>query len=149
MRWLYLIVLILSALSISNSAYGLEPGFYSDFPGFKDAKARKLLANIPHPDLTINFRAMDEIRITRKSATQTIDERKQNYFSRDKIRQLIKAEQHKDFLIVWFEKTMMVTPQKDLQQMKPFLNQLGYGRVLVLGAHSMGVIVLEDREKTK
>lgn len=92
---------------------------------------------------------MDEIRIDRQSAEQTIDDRKKNYFSKVKIKQLIKKERRKDFLIVRFEKTMMLTPEKDLQQIRPFLTQLGYGRVLVLGAHSAGVIVLEDTDNPK
>jgi hypothetical protein len=73
------------------------------------------------------------------------------YLSRDKVEHFLKTERHRDFLVVWCDKTIMWSASKDklTSEVKSFVSRLGYRRVLMLGAHSMGVHVLSDTEGTR
>lgn len=66
----------------------------------------------------------------------------------DEIKEFLIEERHKNFVVVWFDKSIMWN-EKDLVQQRlnevvGQMKEVGYKRVVVLGAHSSGVHVLID-----
>ncbi|MBA3992041.1 MAG: hypothetical protein C0469_00845 [Cyanobacteria bacterium DS2.3.42] len=58
----FAILVLLSCMACQKS-FGIEPGFYSNFPGFKDAKPKKLLSEIGTPNQRIEFYTPNRIEI--------------------------------------------------------------------------------------
>ncbi len=139
-----------------QKSFGIEPGFYSNFPGYKDAKPRKLLSEIGEPDQRLDFHSQDEIRIppskpeTKRLGdieVEVIDERKHKtlYVNQKHVEKALKSTKPKNLLIAWFDKWMMMEPEKMVESLQPFFCRLSYRRVVVLGACSAGVFVVQDK----
>jgi hypothetical protein len=60
----------------------------------------------------------------------------------------LKDKEHKNLLVATFEKRLMASGPDNvkvvLAEFKRFANDIGYERVLVLGAHGFGILVLYD-----
>src|SRR5271163_3141128 len=63
------------------------------------------------------------------------------------------SQRSKDLLVVWFEKPIMwMGPDKveaTLREFEQFTAELGYKRVLILGAHAFGVFVMNDSDENR
>ncbi len=150
-----LAVLVFLGCIDSQKCFGIEPGLYSDFA--PNAKPRKIISVIGEPDHSLDFHAQDEIRIPPVNpSTETvdgievefIDERKHKtlYLNRKRVEKALKFKRPKNLLVVWFDRSMMMEPEKMVDALQPFFRRLSYARVVVLGhASLMGVVVLQDR----
>lgn len=94
-------------------------------------------------DRVLYCRSIDEIDIGIGSIDHRSNLRHPIFFKRAEIENFLKQEKNKELLTVWFEKTMRFSDRNKLE-LKPFLNRLGYKRVLILGFHSSGVFVISD-----
>jgi hypothetical protein len=127
----------------SCGCLAFEPRFYGMFPKNEDSK---IFETAHQADRTLRCDSVDSIDIglgvgDRHGITPL-------YFTREQIRNFLKEEKHKDLLVIWFHKGIMWRGKDDVQkalaEMKDFVADLGYKRVLILGAHSSGVFVVYD-----
>lgn len=69
-------------------------------------------------------------------------------FTRAELHEFLKNEKHKDLLVVWFDKLLMLketaAQAEDVSKIKDFVSDLGYKRVLILGIHVFAIPVLYD-----
>jgi hypothetical protein len=104
-----------------------------------------------HADRTIHCASIDaiDIGVGRMSGNAMSP----IYFKRDEIHEFLKRETHKDLLVVWFWKSIMwkgpTNVQEVLSRIKGFVSDLEYKRVLVLGAHALGLFVVYDSIETE
>jgi hypothetical protein len=147
-------LLLLNCLDCQK-AFAIEPGVYSDFSGVINAKPRKLLAEIGMLDQVLDFHGPDEIRIPSvkpltkilgEIEVEVIDERrhKQIYLNQNRVEKVLKDKHPKNLLFVWFDKWMMMEPNRAVASLQPFFRRLGYRRVVVVGTCGVGVIVIQD-----
>jgi hypothetical protein len=97
-------------------------------------------------DRTLSCRGLDDIDIGIGRMSAGI--RSPLLFKREELEDFLKQEKHKDLLVVLFEKPIMWTGPKavdeTLAKFKHFTEQLGYKRVLILGANAFGTFVVDD-----
>lgn len=71
-----------------------------------------------------------------------------DYYFRHEIIDAVQSDTKKDLLVVRLGKPIMWRGGDDVKKMirdlQPFISALGYKRVLILGGHAFGVIVLSD-----
>jgi hypothetical protein len=69
-------------------------------------------------------------------------------FNFDQIKSFLEGEKHKDLIVVYFDKTVMWNEKEFVseraREVSKQMLDVGYKRVIVLGAHSMGVHYVAD-----
>ena len=66
----------------------------------------------------------------------------------DQIKSFLKKEKHKDLIVVWFDKTVMWNEKPFIEErakkVTGLLQEAGYKRVVILGAHAFGAHYVAD-----
>lgn len=130
----------------SSTAWSFEPGWYAS------EKNDMIFKTIAKADRSLEFTGENEIDIgigetcilSRYNPTAG---RNQITFKVNEIESFLKHEKHKELLVLWFDKNITndkVKKSKTFFTIKPFLDRLGFHRILVLGSHGAGVFVIRD-----
>lgn len=119
------------------------PGLSMDSGFYEGDKLPKVLQEWELADRTIRCRGKDQIDlgITSEPTGEPL------YFSRKQIAHFLKSEKHRNLLVVLFEKPILASHQEALiaKELQSVLDESGYKRVLILGAHTFGLFVIEDK----
>jgi len=102
-------------------------------------------------DKTINCMGTDEIDVGIGEVNQ--NGRTPIYFKRTQVHEFLKEQKDKNLLVIWFLKSIMVkeSPERNeiLDKFKTFVGDMGYKRVLIVGAAASGIYVVYDTEPAK
>ncbi len=130
---IHLILLCLCA----GSALGLELGFYPGFqPDGKSGGDKQVFALEKQAN-----RVLWQEKV--KDGTRTPEEHKISG-----IQDLLRREKSKECVLVWFDKSIMWSEKEFVQtravEVTRQMRQIGYKRVIILGAHGSGVHYVAD-----
>lgn len=132
-------------LASVQSAGAYEERFYSSAEPNDLSLRRTIFGTVRTADRMLECRSIDEIdigitKITKDNQATSDPE----YFTRSQLRQFLMAEKHKDLLVARLQKMPPEGYEETKRRLKQFVQELGYKRVLILGAHAFGVSVLYD-----
>lgn len=123
--------------------WSIEPGFYEG-----EQNRTGIMQTWKQADRTIQCKAVDQIDLGILSHPKGYS----MYFTPNQVKRFLQAEKHKDLLVVLLQQSIMAADEKNgqkaLTKLEPFLDTLGYKRVLVLGAHAFGTFVVLDKKYT-
>jgi len=152
MKISFAVSLLIAVLASTLDCLAFEPRFYSAISEPKD-QIKAVFDTAATADRRIYCRDLDEIDVGIGEQHQTgkpyfakvLDAK---YFQRKEIHYFLESAKQKELLLVWFEKSIMWQGvdkvQSILLEFKRFVSDLGYQRVLILGAHAEGVYVVYD-----
>jgi hypothetical protein len=109
------------------------------------ARLVDLFCTVRRPDCSLSVSALDAIDFGNGPVRHAVKHRA--HFRRSEIARFLKREEHRDLLVVTFTKQTMLQGkgQQLLTDLKPFLDELGYGRILVIGAEANNFCVFMDK----
>ncbi len=143
------IILVFLLLLRANRCFAFEPRFYGRVPT-PDPLRTEIFSVLNKADRTIKCIGIDEIDVGIGEVNK--NGRSPIYFRRAQVHEFLKEQRGKDLLVIWFLKPIMLmeTPDRDdiLEKFKAFSADLGYKRVLIVGAAASGIYVVYDTEST-
>ncbi|MBI5172374.1 MAG: hypothetical protein HY986_05765 [Candidatus Melainabacteria bacterium] len=141
---------IVLTLAVAQTCLAFEARFYPSFPN-RDPLHAEVFAALAKASVTIECLGADEIDVSIGEYCKEGGSYKPIYFTKNQIYLFLKKQKDKRLLAVWFLKPIMnlsnVKIQEILKDYKAFLADLGYERVLILGAAASGVYVVYDSEQ--
>jgi len=145
-----ILTLIILFLLSTDRCCAFEPRFYAHSPS-SDPLRLKIFSVLGQADKTINCMGTDEIDVGIGEVNQ--NGRTPIYFKRTQVHEFLKEQKDKNLLVIWFLKSIMVkeSPERNeiLDKFKTFVGDMGYKRVLIVGAAASGIYVVYDTEPAK
>lgn len=132
------LALLVSSTFQSPPALAIKPGFY------EQGNLSTILKEVGTADVQLECCSTDHIKISGAGVDRN------SYCSLDRVREILKSQKKKDFLVATLSKFYPGRYERDdieLDTFKNFLSGLGYKRQLILGDNDLGVNVLWDSKE--
>lgn len=141
-------MIVLLCAAVTFSCYGFEPGFYSSqVNSNQDRELMKIQAQADRSLFCQYENSLLKFDLglgpVRGGAKYTI------YFSKEDLVEFLEAERHKQLLVVTCDAMSIMwyhdaEGQRRLKEIEDFVTRFKYDRILILGAHAVGRIVVKD-----
>ncbi|MBS2006685.1 MAG: hypothetical protein JST01_06570 [Cyanobacteria bacterium SZAS TMP-1] len=132
------LVLLFTASSNTHPTLAIKPGFY------EQGNLSTILKEVGTAEVQLECCSTDHIKISGGGVNPN------NYYSWERVREILKSQKKKDFLVATLSKAYPGRYNKDaleLENFKSFLSSLGYKRHLVVSSNGFGIEVLWDSKE--
>jgi|ERR1700733_9491334 len=137
----FFVVLLLIAVTATAAYCEIKPGFYTG------AAAHQIRELEEQADRTLTCYGIDQITefwVPGHSKAVKPLQTGCKPLTREELKVVLQSELHHDFLAINFSKLMNKDPQDAFTELEPFIDDLGYKRILVTGSNCCGIPVVKD-----